>query len=190
MYYAVYKGIRDSAWKCLLDFHIDTLPVDVLKIAFSAGIRVIRNSMVNDLLPGERGKVYYDGETWIIIYDDLQPTVVSRFTVAHELGHIFLGHELQRLKYADVEEFKRKPKSEQQADQFALRLLCPACVLCGLDLHTTDEIADICRVPHDAAKIRAERMELLYERSKFLTSSLEREVYENFEEFIKKMNQK
>lgn len=190
MYYAVYKGIRDSAWKCLLDFHLDTLPIDVLKITRDAGIHVIRNSMVNDLLPGERGKAYYNGIKWIIIYDDLQPTVVSRFTVAHELGHIFLGHELQRLKYADVEEFKRKPKSEQQADQFALRLLCPACVLCGLDLHSPDEISEICRVPHDIAKIRAERMELLYERNKFLISPLEREVYENFEEFIKKKNQK
>lgn len=173
-----------------MDFHLDSLPIDVLKITREADIRVIRNSMVNDLLPGERGKAYYDGIKWIIIYDDLQPTVVSRFTVAHELGHIFLGHELQRLKYADVEEFKRKPKSEQQADQFALRLLCPACVLCGLDLHTTDEIADICRVPHDAAKIRAERMELLYQRSKFLTSPLEQEVYENFKDFVENWKDK
>lgn len=185
MYYAVYKGVRDSAWRCLLDFHLDTLPIDVLKITRAAGIRVIKNSMVDDLLPGEHGKAYYDGTKWIIIYNDLEPTVVSRFTVAHELGHIFLGHELQHIKYAEASEFRRKPKSEQQADLFAMRLLCPACVLWGLDLHTTDEISEVCRVPHNTAKARAERMQILYERKKFLTNPLEQEVYESFEEFIK-----
>ena len=48
MYYGLYKGIRNSAWKCLEDFKIDSLPVDVLKITRAAGIRVIKNSAVID----------------------------------------------------------------------------------------------------------------------------------------------
>ena len=180
MYYAIYKNIRNSAWQCLLDFKIDKLPVDVLKIATAADIHVIKNSIIQDLLPGEYGKAYFNGWKWIVIYDDLQPTVVSRFTLAHELGHIFLGHNLAYIKYREIKEFQNTGKPEKQADAFAIRLLCPACVLWGLNLHTAEEIAQYCRVPLDIAAQRAKRMETLYQREKFLTDPLEKQVYNSF----------
>ncbi len=184
MYYAIYKNLRNSAWQCLLDFDLTCLPIDVLKITRSAGIKVIRNSIVNDLLPGENGKAYFDGERWRIIYNDSNSTELSRFTIAHELGHIFLGHELTHTKYAQASEFTAKPKSEERADQFAVRLLCPACVLWGLDLHTPNDIAKFCKVDIKTASIRAERMETLYARKKFLTDPLEQEVYNRFISYI------
>lgn len=180
MYYAIYQNVRNSAWQCLLDFQIDKLPVDVLKIANAANIHVIKNSLIQDLLPGEHGKAYFNGWKWIIIYDDLQPAVASRFTLAHELGHIFLGHHLAYVKYREFQEFQNVGKAEKQADSFAQRLLCPACVLWGLNLHTTDEIAQYCRVPLKIAQARAKRMKKLYERGKFLTHPLEKEIYDNF----------
>ena len=98
MYYAIYKDVRNSSWQCLLDFKLTKLPIDILKITRLAGIKVIRNSIVDDLLPGENGKAYFDGKWWRIIYNDLNSTELSRFTIAHELGHIFLGHELTHKK--------------------------------------------------------------------------------------------
>lgn len=190
MYYAIYKNIRNSSWKCLLDFELTSLPIDILKITRSSGIKVIRNSMVDDLLPGENGKAYFDGEQWIIIYNDSNPTELSRFTIAHELGHIFLGHELTHKKYAQAREFTTKPKSEEQADQFAIRLLCPACVLWGLDLHTPNEIAKHCKVDMEIASIRANRMKTLYAREKFLTDPLEKEVFNRFNFYIQKRENK
>ena len=180
MYYGIYKSIRNNSWQCLVDFQISSLPVDVLQIARTMGIRVIRNTLVDDLLPGENGKAYFDGKQWIIIYNDLNPTDVSRYTIAHELGHILLGHELAHIKYPQAKEFKIRPKSEQQADAFAIRLLCPACVLWGYDLHTAEEIALCCRVPKEQASIRTKRMKELYNRNKFLTDPLERKVYAQF----------
>ena len=184
MYYAIYKNIRNSSWQCLLDFELTSLPIDILKITRSAGIKVIRNSMVDDLLPGENGKAYFDGEQWIIIYNDLNPTELSRFTIAHELGHIFLGHELTHTKYVQASGFTAKQKSEEQADQFAIRLLCPACVLWGLDLHAPNEIAKHCKVDVKIASIRAKRMKILYAREKFLTAPLEKEVFDRFSFYI------
>lgn len=184
MYYGAYKDIRDSAWHCLIDFDLDCLPIDVLKIARTAGIRVVRNSLVSDLLPGENGKAYYDGKTWTIIYQDKNPSPLSRFTIAHELGHIFLGHDLKHAKYTDAQEFIGKPKSELQADMFALRLLCPACVLHELNLQTATEIASTCRIPLAMAKLRATRMHELNKRNKFLSHPLEQEVYKNFEAYL------
>ena len=184
MYYAIYKNVRNSSWKCLVDFGLDRLPIDVLQITRSAGIRVIRNSLVHDLLPGENGKSYYDGERWTIIYDDLNPVEVSRFTIAHELGHIFLGHELQHAKYAGVQEIKEKPVSENHANAFAIRLLCPACILWGLKLHTKEEIAHYCKVEPELAAARSGRMRTLYKRNQFLSDPLEEELFDSFRPFI------
>ncbi len=75
-----------------------------------------------------------------------------------------------------------------QADMFAARLLAPACVIWGLNLHNAHEISQICNISYEAATYRAKRMELLYKRNKFLTSELEKEVYSNFENFINQYN--
>ena len=171
----------------MIDHKISSLPVDVLKIARNSDVRVIKNSIVNVLLQNENGRSYYDGTYWYIIYNDLNPVEISRFTVAHELGHYFLGHELKYVKYAHTREVDPKPKSEIQADRFAIRLLCPACVLWGLDLHSPDDIARYCKVDSTVATQRAERMNFLYDRDKFLTNPLEQEVYDNFKPFIKHM---
>lgn len=185
MYYAIYKNIRAGAWKCLVDFQIDRLPVDVLKIARTANIRVIRDSSVHVLRQNEDGKSFYDGQTWIIVYNDSQSTARARTVIAHELGHIFLGHDLIFGKYPQVNEFFHKPKSEHQADQFALRLLCPSCILWGLHLQQASDIAQYCRVERELAQKRAARMKMLYERKKFLTDPLEKAVYLNFQAYLK-----
>ena len=184
MYYSIYKGIRDSAWLCLLDNNIDRLPVDVLKITRAAQIKVVKNSAVNDLLPDEDAKTYYNGKNFIIIYNDNNDTVTSRFAIAHELGHIFLGHPTTHTKFANVREFGKKPKAEQQADMFALRLLCPACVLHQLGLSSAEDIFLYCRVPLHHAKIRSGRMAELYKKDKFFTSDLEKQICNNFSGFV------
>ncbi len=188
MYYGIYKDVRNSAWSCLYDFKIDRLPVDVLSIARMSGIHVIKNSSVGVLAPSERGKSFFDGRAWVIVYDDSCSTLASRYTVAHELGHIFLGHPLKTVKYGSVCEFDRLPAAERQANAFAERILCPACVIWGLDLHSAQEIADYCRVELSVAEKRAKRMCTLYKRQRFLTSKYERDVYEGFCEYIEEMH--
>ena len=183
MIYGIYKDVRNAAWQCLIDYNITALPVDLLKIANMAGIKVLKNSEVGELSGGESGICLLDGNTWYLVYDDEATVGRRRFTIAHEFGHIFLGHELLA-GYHGRTFNTDKPQSEKEADMFAARLLAPACVLWGLDLHTWDEIAQVCNISMAAAKIRAERMALLYGRQKFLTDPLEREVYEQFKGYI------
>ena len=83
-----------------------------------------------------------------MIYDDTQSTEAARLTVAHELGHIFLGHELTCAEYRAVNQFDKKAKSEKQADMFAHRLLCPACVLWGMELRAPKDIARVSAFPN------------------------------------------
>jgi len=183
--YGIYKGLRDAAWQCLIDHKVDKLPVDVVGIARESGIRVIKNSAVGELQESESGLSFFDGKQWYIVYDDTNTIERCRFTVAHELGHIFLGHEMIKGYVARTSLAGIKPDIEREADMFASRILCPSCVLWSLDLHTPEEISRFCKVSYTAAKIRAERMAVLYERQKFLTSPLERKVLWNFKEYIK-----
>ena len=183
--YGIYQNIRDSSWQCLLDFKINSLPVDILKIAHTADIRVIKNSSVDILFPDENGRSYYDGNKWYIIYDDTAAVEKARFTIAHELGHIFLGHQLQYVKYSRTRQVAPTAVSEKQADRFALRLLCPACVLWGLSISTAEELAKVCRVDISVAQERMKRMKKLYVRDKFLTSSLEKKVFNGFDDYIR-----
>ena len=185
MYYGIYRGIRDGAWKCLRDFGVTSLPVKILPIAKACNIHVIKNSIVHDLEATEIAKAYFTGTDWHFIYDDTRPQDERRYALAHEFGHFFLGHPELYQKYKPIPTEDGKPsKSEMQADDFAIRLLCPASVIWGLNLRTAEEIAEVCNVPLEIAKKRCKRMALLYKRDAFLTSPLEREVYENFKPFI------
>lgn len=183
--YGIYKKVRDASWQILIDNRIQSLPVNVIEIANNNEISVLKNSEVNELRDGEVGVSIFDGENWYIVYDDaLDSLGRKRFTIAHELGHIFLGHPLFSGYHARSTDIK-KPRTENEADSFAARLLAPACVLWGLNLHTAEEIAGTCKISMQAAEIRAQRMQELYKRNAFLTSPLEKQLYRQFEDYIK-----
>lgn len=181
--YGSYKNVRNSVWLILLDYNIKELPINVFLIAYIAGIKLLKNSSVGILKKNEIGKsVFYDNQ-WYIIYDDTMSPERTLFTIAHELGHILLGHPLEDGCYARTIDVT-KSIIETEADIFASRLLAPSCVLWGLNLHTPEEIKEACNISYESAKIRAERMEVLYKRNKFLTNSLEQKVYDNFADYI------
>ena len=105
---------------------------------------------------------------------------IQRYTIAHEIGHILIG----------------KDSSEYEAERFAIGILAPACVLWGLDIHEPEDISRLCNISITSAKIRAERMKLLYKREQeflqkygrscFLQLPLEQKVYKQFQDFIGK----
>jgi Zn-dependent peptidase ImmA (M78 family) len=184
--YGKYKGVRNESWQALIDNKITTLPVDVAKIAENNDIILLKNSTEKVLKPNESGTSILDNKDWFIIYDD---SIVCknrrRFVVAHELGHIFLGHPLRVEAHSDTKSTKL-PSSERDANRFAIRFLCPACVLWGLNLSSAKDIAKICGISDNEADIRAKRMKELYKRDKFLTETLEQQLFTQFEKFIKR----
>lgn len=181
--YRKYTQVRDAVWQTLLDYNIRSLPVSLTQICRAAGIRTYKNSTVHKLQEGEFGISIKQGEHWFIVFDDSDTLQRVRFTIAHELGHIFLGHEMLYGYYTRKSNIA-KPAAETEADMFAARLLAPACVLWGIGAETAKEIADVCNISLTAADIRSRRLELLRSRGKFLSSQLERRVYDNFSEFI------
>lgn len=181
MNYRNYKKSRDLAWRVLLWERVTELPVNVIALCRRLGIQV------QYYTPTDKN----DGYSTIFL--GIPRIFVSkgcsrerqRFTVAHELGHILLGH-VGKYRLVNREPHPEDNPIEQEANVFASRLLAPACVLWALDVRTPEEIAALCRISHQAASFRAERMALLYQRNRFLTSPIERKVYEQFAEFIRR----
>lgn len=182
-FYGIYTSCRDAAWKCQIDFETRSLPIKVLPLARSAGIAVIKNSCVNELRENESGATIRYRGNWFIIYDDTLPKDEARMIIAHELGHILLGHEYKFEKHR-FGSSSRKLRCEREADMFALRLLAPACVLHELGVLDAKELSSLCQIPLDCAEKRATRMRELEERSQFYKSPLERKVHDLFSDYI------
>ena len=190
MDYKDYQKTRDTTWRILLDCGIDRLPIDLNTICKQLGLHARSYTAMRDQfgrLPEQcaaaDGMIYFLHGEPVLLYDDTATDGRARFTVAHEIGHLVLGHVGDALPLHRSNISSTDPR-ERAANQFAARLLAPACVLWGLDLHTPEEIAATCNISITAASFRAERMETLYARNKFLTSPLEQQVYEQFKPFI------
>ena len=93
--YKLSKDARDASWRCLINTGAAEMPIKVLKVAAFCGVKVVRDSNAHYLKSGESGCTLVDSAgAWQIVYKDTENRGRTRFTVAHELGHILLGHEL------------------------------------------------------------------------------------------------
>lgn len=182
MNYGKYKQARNASWQCLIDYNIDSLPVKVSQIAKQADITLLKNSAVNLLHQNESGTTLMQNDKLYIIYADEQSPQRCRFTIAHELGHIFLGHLFKE----NGNGFATTDDAEHSANVFARDLLAPACVLHELQALTSAAIANLCDISLEAATYRAERMAELERRNAFYLHPLERQVKEQFANFINK----
>lgn len=192
--YRDYQNARDAAWRILLDCGVDRLPVSMNDVCRRLKIRVLNYGKHTEMIERANlsqaahrtdGLTFYAGETPIVLFNEKVLPARAKFTVAHELGHIILGHvKPGGVTVANREPHPKDAPEEQAANQFAARLLAPACVLWALGVHTAEDIMELCHISRQAAQFRAKRMEELYRRDKFLTSPLERKVYQRFQPFI------
>lgn len=185
--YDIYKYARDAAWQFLIDNNVSELPLKLSVICRNKGYRLLLDSKGTYLQSNDRGATFLKDGQWQIVLNASDSVQVRRYTLAHELGHIFLRHTLHDGKFGRSFGIQRTPKTpeEYQAERFAIDILAPACVLWGLNLHTAEDIAKICNISMQSAKIRAERMELLYQRNMFLSHPLECQIFQQFGEFVK-----
>jgi len=177
--YKKYKVSRNLSWEVLLREGVDSLPVSASKLCRQMGISLA----YGDPGPGNDGySTVINGSMYIVVQKGLS-TGRTRFTIAHELGHILLGH-VGTYHLVNREPSETENPIEHETNVFASRLLAPACVLWGCGVKSAEDISELCNISLQAARIRAKRMEVLYERNKFLTSPLEKKVYEQFLPFI------
>ena len=199
--YSNYKNARDVAWDILIKNGISSLPVSPAHIIKNAGIRLISYHHGSDLIhkfglstKSNDGFSIRYGQQWMIFYNqDIKPRTRIRFTLAHEIGHIVLRHDLKcketsfgRIEYTEMNNGNMNGKRirELEANIFASRLLAPAIVLHELHMCDPHQIAALCGLSQQAAEYRANRMRILNKRNKFDISPLEQKVHKQFQEFI------
>lgn len=194
MNYKKYQNTRDAAWKTLIECGVSALPVRPSEICkhykwvladYIAGERSIELLGLAELKERTDGFCAVTENHVYIFFDSSLPVGRQRFTVAHEIGHLILGHVGNGM--ATVE--NREPtgaerEEEREANQFAARLLAPACVLHEIGASTPEEIQELCGISRQAAQFRAERMQELERRNRYYTSQLEQQVAKQFESYI------
>lgn len=186
--YQEYKNARNKAWQVIIEVGINSLPVRLSEIAKYYNIQIIgycTGKYENNPVDGYT--VNYNGNL-IIYYNNQKPRPRIRFTIAHELGHCLLGHlkknfETQRRNSESLDEVEIK---EIQANVFARNILMPATVLYSLNVNSAKDIANICNVSMQSAKIRFNRLLELSKRGMYNNHPLEKQVLNQFENYIYK----
>ncbi len=202
MLYKRYRDARDAAWRTLINYHIQALPVDVEGIAKALSITVEgwpnreNTPKLHALLPPSArcASLRIQGQWHIFMHKGLSYSQY-RFALAHELGHIILRHPLIHpapgiFAFTGTQndgDILDEPVEEwdQDADMFAIRLLAPACVLHGLHILEKRQLGDLCGLPEKAAAMRADRMRLLDSRNAYYTHPLEQQLRAQFAPFIR-----
>lgn len=116
---------RQEAINILNQYWDEKIPVDLVNIAKAMGVSVVERN----LSPNTAGVIYYDGDLVNIDININNNLVRKRFTLAHELGHLQLGH-LQNCNpkfRVDDNHFYSNEENcdERDANNFAIELLIP-----------------------------------------------------------------
>ena len=187
--YTEYKIARDWAWQTLINIGANELPIKLSAIAKHYGIQILTYNDIGQEPFNEDGySTKFEGKL-IIFYNELKPKHRIRFTIAHELGHCILGHvkEGEITPRLNSETDKYKDLKEIQANVFARDLLMPATVLHSINISSPEQISKICNVSLQSAEIRFKRLTELNKRGMYNKHPLERQVYNNFIPYIKKV---
>lgn len=124
-----YSLARQMAKKVIKDYNLTEVPTDLKIIFQSLGLKYIELDDPKDI---DGAILEIDNEPSIAVLNRAKPIQRQRFTLAHELGHIFLKHKQRNIYDPEAERDldeevvqQGKPPTEIEADIFASELLMP-----------------------------------------------------------------
>lgn len=198
MPYERYRNSDTPTEQLLFDCHINRLPVDldaiceqlgVCVLSYDAGAEIIERAHLYRAVRHNDGLTFYWRDTPVILFNEARELPQLMFTIAHELGHVVLQHITpnethSQLISADKETKRDISKTEAAANQFAVHLLAPACVLWGLGAYTSEKIMSLCQLPRQEAEYSAQRVAELVRQKKIFACPVEFAVYRQFQPYI------
>lgn len=192
-----FRGSTRRGYELLIQSDIKELPVDPFKIVeinsehwhLLSWSELKHNTGVEDPYNLKRDKaeaktlIIRGTKEYTIIYDDSFNRERVRWTIAHEIGHILLGH----LIYYNETALNRGGLTKKQygvleveAHYFAEALLAPNYLLHLFDIKDSQEIAFLCDISKDAATKCEKHLENYYQNDHTVELALFRNLYEFF----------
>lgn len=113
------------------------------------------------LCKSNSGATHYDPETnrYLILYNTDMNSGRVRWTLAHEMGHIYLGH-LKAIEEAEIAYTESRgfyDQFESEADYFAWNLLAPLPIMREMGIRSTSEIKLTYGLSTQAAALQYDR---------------------------------
>lgn len=134
--------IQCCAWKLLLRRRIQCLPIDMTALCSALKIEIRWYADAADR--NDAYSTVVDKKATILMRIGLTEAR-RRFALAHEVGHILLGHVGQVYPLISCEpDPVNEPGAELDADCFAGELLAPTCVLRACYIQGPEEISALC----------------------------------------------
>lgn len=117
-------------------YNISTFPINSLELAKKCGYKIIKYSELTETKRSACLSLSKDAciVKKILHYEDRNKSERIRFSIAHELGHVFLNSEL-----------------EEDADNFASHFLAPRIMIHRYRCETSDQIHDIFGLSYEAS---------------------------------------
>lgn len=117
--------IEKKAQEAIKEYSFNEFPIDPVKIALKIGIPVRDVQFKNIAKDSICGGIIKEKESIQIYVNKYDPINRKRFTIAHELGHYFLGHLENKGEYVDLHrDINNGNKiNEIEANSFAAALL-------------------------------------------------------------------
>ena len=202
-----YSYARQRAYKLLCELGIDRLPIDPWAIAnVLPNVHVLKWTELRDnchqadpLSIDEEGadaKTQHirGSDDYLVVYDDrvLSPGRI-RWTVAHEIGHIVLGHlvsfdatALCRGSLTEAEYYVL----EREADCFAVNLLAPMTILNRIpSVKTAYDYMEMCELSEEASKNCLEELSMLKSGKRIPFPTKEEDtLFRHFFRFLNEVN--
>ena len=146
-----YQEIDKQVKELLEDYSINSYPIMILDLAEKIGIKCVPYSQASNRGFGNPEEISDDAFTDLtsntIFYNDKVEVNRLRFSIAHEIGHIWLEHR------------DSCPHNEAEANHFAAYLLAPTPLILKLGFTKPQEIADYFKISNHAAYCALQRAE-------------------------------
>lgn len=205
--YPRYAYARQRAYRLLCELEIDRLPVDPWEVAAALpNVHICKWTSLRDNC-GDNDPLFINKEgadaktqhlrgqaDYLVVYDDrINNYQRIRWTIAHEIGHIVLGHltsfNATALCRGSLTEAEYKVL-EREADTFAVNLLSPMTIINRLPtIQTQDDFMELCDLSREASDNCIKDLRLL-KSGKKLTFPIKEEdiLYRLFFHFINEFN--
>lgn len=153
--------------------HLHSLPINPFDVCNKLGVPVVSYSKACDYgFHAIIQKISYvdvdgfcckgNGDNYIILYDDARtPKERINFTIAHELGHIVLGHLKNVTMRPRYMTNRRNDPREREADAFAGELIRPPILFVLIGWQLPHHIRAICNITYEAAAVCSKQVQIL-----------------------------